>query len=194
MIGHTLIGFYEVKGDKTVRSVHCDFTKLLDQGARNMLTCYCFLVISYLIDRNGDCRGVVDVKSSPIYFHVQRNTTYSVTGKIPFQIVQSNVGGGMNITSGIFTAPQSGTYFFSFTGLKDGSDNALRMDLYCNSNQITRAEGAAGAGLFTATLSSTLSLKSGDQISLQLISGALFDGYAKATNFNGILLQEEVLL
>jgi hypothetical protein len=27
-----------------------------------------------------------------------------------------------------------------------------------------------------------------------LISGALFDGYAKATNFNGILLQEEVLL
>jgi C1q-related factor len=136
--------------------------------------------------------GVVDVKSSPVYFHVQRNTTYSVTGTIPFQIEQLNVGGGMNITSGIFTAPKSGIYFFSFTGLKDGSANVLRVDLYYNSNQIGRTEGQL-AGVSTVALSSTLSLKSGDQISVRLISGPLFDGFAKATNFNGILLQEEVL-
>ena len=34
-IGHTLNGFYDIKGDKTVRSVYCDFTKLPgDRGTR----------------------------------------------------------------------------------------------------------------------------------------------------------------
>jgi C1q-related factor len=50
--------------------------------------------------------GVVDVKSSPVYFYVQRNASYSLNGTtIPFNIERLNVGGGMNITSGIFTAP-----------------------------------------------------------------------------------------
>jgi hypothetical protein len=34
-IGHTLNGYYEVKGSTTVRSVYCDFTKLPgDPGTR----------------------------------------------------------------------------------------------------------------------------------------------------------------
>jgi len=33
-IGHTLNGFYDVKGEKEVRSVYCDFTKIPgDTGA-----------------------------------------------------------------------------------------------------------------------------------------------------------------
>jgi C1q-related factor len=140
--------------------------------------------------------GVVDVKSSPVYFHVQRNASYSLNGTtIPFQIERLNVGGGMNITSGILTAPKSGIYFFSFTGLKPTpSLPQLYVDLYHNSNRITRAEGTFVEGLLTATLSSTLSLKSGDQISLRLATGVLYDFYSyHHTNFNGLLLQEEML-
>ncbi len=137
--------------------------------------------------------GVVDVKSSPVYFHVQRNSTYNLANtKIPFQIIRLNVGGGMNVTSGIFTAPKSGIYFFSFTGLKTDSGVTLSVDLYHNSNRITRAEGTYVAGLFTLTLSSTLTLQSGDQISLLLVGGALYDSWAQHTNFNGILLQEDI--
>ena len=136
--------------------------------------------------------GVVDVKSSPVYFYVQRRSTYLRTGStIPFEIVRLNVGGGMNINSGIFTAPKSGIYLFSFTALKDRPANTLRVDLYHNLNVITRAEGTGVKGLFTATVSSTLSLKFGDRISLQLVSGRFLNGgYA---DFNGILLQEELL-
>ena len=138
--------------------------------------------------------GLVDVKSSPVYFHVQRRSTYSSVGNtIPFDITRVNVGGGMNINSGIFTAPKSGIYFFSFTGMKDWPANYLDVDLYHNSNRIARAYGANVAGHFTATLSSTLSLKSGDQISLRLSVGQLFDNGNHHTNFNGMLLQEEML-
>ena len=140
--------------------------------------------------------GVVDVKSSPVYFHVQRNSTYSITGtKIPFQIERLNVGGGMNITSGIFTAPKSGIYFFSFSGLKDFPASAgMHVTLYLNSIPITRAVGEVSNGYFTATLSSTLGLKSGDQISLLLEWGQLHDNtlYPSYTNFNGIMLQEDI--
>ena len=138
--------------------------------------------------------GVVDVKSSPVYFHVQRNSTFTLNGTtIPFQIERLNVGEGMNITSGIFTAPKSGIYFFAFSGVKDWPANALTVDLYHHSNLITRAEGANVDGLHTATLSSTLSLKSGDRISLQLTTGQLHDSYVHHTDFTGLLLQEEML-
>ena len=99
----------------------------------------------------------------------------------------------MNISSGIFTAPKSGIYFFSFSGIKDSPANSLDVDLYHNSNPIARAIGANVAGLLTATLSSTLSLKSGDQIRLHMRIGQLFDDAAHLTNFNGMLLQEEML-
>ena len=138
--------------------------------------------------------GVVDVKSSPVYFHVQRDQMYTSVGTtIPFQVVRLNVGGGMNITSGIFTAPVSGIYHFSFTAIKNRPPAYLTVDLYLNSTYITRAEGTKVYDTITAALSVTLSLKSGDRISLRLTEGELFDDFFFHTNFNGLLLQEEML-
>ena len=128
---------------------------------------------------------MVDVKSPPVYFQVQRNSPYNLLNTaIPFQIEQLNVGGAMNLNSGIFTAPKSGIYFFSFTSLKDWPANPLNVLLYHNSNYITMAHGTNVAGGFTATLSSSISLKSGDQISLRLIGGQLHDNEFHHTNFN----------
>jgi hypothetical protein len=154
----------------------------------------CFELIVFLTGME-TAVGVVVFKSSPVYFHVQRNSPYSRAGTtIPFDITRLNVGGGMNIASGIFTAPKSGIYFFSFHGVKALSASYLSVDLYHNSNYITKALGANEHGLFTVTLSSTFSLKSGDQISLRLGTGELHDSDPYFhTNFNGMLLEEEIL-
>jgi hypothetical protein len=56
------------------------------------------------------------VKSAPVFFQVKRDSHLPPKNvPITFELAWMNVGLGMNLTSGIFTAPRAGTYFFSFT-------------------------------------------------------------------------------
>ena len=56
--------------------------------------------------------GVTDVKSQPVYFYVQRKTNFTTWNTpMPFEIEKMNVGGGMNLKTGVFTAPKSDEYF-----------------------------------------------------------------------------------
>ncbi|EFX74254.1 hypothetical protein DAPPUDRAFT_252097 [Daphnia pulex] len=88
--------------------------------------------------------GYADVKSAPVHFYVQRNSSFFPTGTpITFDRVWVNEGNAMNVTSGIFTAPNAGTYFFSFTGLASYPANNgtswLDVTLYLNGHSIGKA-------------------------------------------------------
>ena len=62
--------------------------------------------------------GQYDVKSSPVYFYIQRSTDFVTEDvPIPFELERLNVGNAMNAVSGIFTAPRTELIFFSFFGL-----------------------------------------------------------------------------
>ena len=55
------------------------------------------------------------MKSLPVYFYVQKKFNLTkLNTRVPFEIERVNVGAAMNITTGTFTAPCTGHYFFSF--------------------------------------------------------------------------------
>jgi hypothetical protein len=154
------------------------------------------------------------VKSTPVHFYVQRNSSFSPAGTpIPFELARVNEGNAMNLTSGIFTAPRPGIYFFSFTGNAVLSISSypsyvkLGVGLYLN---YLNGAGLIGTGLVEEsnngpnhetplTLQSTLNLKSGDQVwvAMNNIGGGesayLGDSSGHYNHFTGFMLQEEIV-
>ncbi|EFX87243.1 hypothetical protein DAPPUDRAFT_97326 [Daphnia pulex] len=183
--GHTLSGLYSVLGTAMVESVYCDFAKLpSDSGFQTWI-------------------GFEDVKSSPTYFYVQiSNSPFNVSSvPIPFDTARLNVGGAMNLQTGKFTAPRTGKYFFSASGLGTISPSSTRFygDILIMLNGIaiggSASDDTANTNQYeTFTLQSTLNLQAGDQIWWQI--GYLTPGFKiRAENFNhftGFLLEEEI--
>ena len=137
--------------------------------------------------------GYNGVKSSPVYFYVQRSTDFSTEGvPISFELTRLNVGNAMNAATGIFMAPRPGIYFFSFSGI-DSQDGYICPQLYLNDNRIASGYGDT-VHYSTFTVQSTLQLNARDQISLKLnsvSSGNLNDDGSHYNHFTGWLLQED---
>jgi hypothetical protein len=149
--------------------------------------------------------GYVDVKSAPVHFYVQRNSDFNQTETpIPFSRALVNEGNAMDLTSGKFTAPRPGIYFFSFTGVAQISSSSavyFYSHLYLNGKRIGSSlidEHNGPVNQYSPlTLQSTLNLKKGDQLWVQTwYSDGSFsyfsDGSSHLTHFTGFMLDEEI--
>ncbi len=111
----------------------------------------------------------------------------------------------MSLTSGIFTAPRPGIYFFSFTGLAifpaSSSRVQLGVSLYLNGDRIgtgwVQESHTVDDQKSPLTLQSTLNLKSGDQVWLEIrwqsTTTFLYDDSNHYTHFTGFMLEEEIV-
>jgi hypothetical protein len=90
----------------------------------------------------------------------------------------------MNLTTGKFTAPRAGIYFFSITGI--WYNTGLRF--YLNGSPIGRSSSTS----VSLTFQSTLNLKKDDQIWGQIEGTYLHDDGNHHTHFTGLMLEEEL--
>ena len=111
----------------------------------------------------------------------------------------------MNLQTGKFTAPRTGKYFFSLSGLgyfpASSSNQAMHLHLVKNGSRIANAYSdlASSASQYrydTFSLQSTLQLQVGDQIwvDISIISAGVYFHGNRFSHFTGWLLQEDVSL
>ena len=106
-----------------------------------------------------------------------RNRTF-----IPYNNVALNVGNGLDVSSGLFTAPMKGIYFISFAALKMWGTLKLCVQLKHNNVTIaTRQLSADPSYTFSRqqwiglNLQSTLLMEVGDTVGVYLHEGVLYD-------------------
>ena len=146
--------------------------------------------------------GNAGVKSLPVIFYAKKNSKFSTQGvPIPFELERLNIGGAMSGKTGKFTAPRNGVYFFAFNGIAviTAAEGGMNVALMVNGNPVGTAQCKSHAGneWENLALQSTIELKAGDQVWLQIESiSSIFlhdDESYHFTHFNGWMLQEDII-
>ena len=109
--------------------------------------------------------------------------TYS---RLRFERSLTNLGGGWDGRSGVFTAPEIGTYHFSWTALSPDRSE-LRLGLMMNGLEMA-SSWADSQGYQSSSGSLVLSLRRGDEVSLEVSEGEVFESRSSSrgyTTFTG---------
>jgi hypothetical protein len=146
--------------------------------------------------------GFADVQSVPTYFLVTKNETFnSLNMSISYTTEKLNIGGAMDLSSGKFTAPRTGTYFFSFTGMigfptLSSSVSYLVVGIFLNGvvigNSWDDEANTVASQEVPVVVQSTVNLQQGDQIWLQITGITAGVAMHSVRSFTGWLLQENL--
>jgi phage shock protein A len=130
-----------------------------------------------------------------VTFDAYRTTSWTGQGVISYEYLEVSIGGGMNITTGVFTAPIAGIYVFH----NIGDDNSVNynpafvdMNIRKNSVTVLATSTTSNLRLGTYGTAAIVHLNRGDQIDTFLYAPLFtptLDSYPnRQTHFSGFLL------
>jgi hypothetical protein len=124
-----------------------------------------------------------------VMFAAISNSSIAAEKDITFSESISNVGQGFDVSRGVFTAPVTGTFEFSFSSMTDGSD--ARVCVRKNGAVIKVFEDINQLGIYhNFGHVWQLILQKGDEINLQLQIGTIYADPNYSTSFIGHLVAE----
>ena len=104
-----------------------------------------------------------------------------------------NTGNGMNLATGVFTAPRDGIYHFQFSGVAD--DNSLfGIDFVKNDQKVVNVYPASSGSKITGFLYSMLKLERNDRVYLISYMGTLHAHPDYLSYFSGWVSEEDPTL
>ena len=124
-----------------------------------------------------------------VAFEAVKSSGDSVNGYITYNSAPVNIGNGMNPSSGEFTAPQAGTYHFSFSALSSVNSGYLTVKVLKNgSSMFAIQDGNDNGDQNNISYTWMSTLDSGDRIKLQVTGHNLHADGDDNIRFNGFLL------
>ncbi|XP_067449832.1 uncharacterized protein [Thunnus thynnus] len=109
---------------------------------------------------------------------------------LKFSKIFTNIGQAYNPSTGVFTAPVRGTYYFRFNARESQDTKLVGIILYHNDKQITLSfDRVVSHGYVTVSNAFVLQLEKGDVIYLDLWeNSSVYDDRYNHTTFSGFLL------
>jgi hypothetical protein len=178
LAGHTSAGYYLTSGGAG------------DADSNHIAVTYCDLSLDPSESGLFQSDTLARLPKSFVAFDAYRTTTYSTANSvvIPYEAFQVNVGEGMSLASGVFTAPVAGVYSFSAFFLDNSATSYAIVRFRVNSVNVGSAHEAT-ADASTVSMSLIVELSEGDKVDTYLDASAeLFSTINRLIHFTGHLL------
>lgn len=130
------------------------------------------------------------VAKNPIAFSASRTAgTVNGLATVVWDFIRTNLGNAYNNSTGVFTAPVSGAYFFSWFGMNNNG-GVFAAELHKNTVTTLTNPYATSSGQYVGNSgSAVLNLVAGDQITIVVPAGCSMYAVGNAHNgFSGFLI------
>ncbi|XP_070173782.1 complement C1q tumor necrosis factor-related protein 3-like [Littorina saxatilis] len=126
-----------------------------------------------------------------VSFHARLTASFTGTGTLsPFTVI-TNEGDAFNGTTGTFTAPRNGTYFFAASAGTESNDQWVVMHLQKDGVDVSRAYTGQYSGYHTmGSVQATLYLTAGQRVWLHSDSPSSYY-HPSFTSFTGFLIHAD---
>ncbi|XP_070182624.1 uncharacterized protein [Littorina saxatilis] len=133
----------------------------------------------------------LDTATLRVSFHARLTSSFTCSGTLtPFTVI-TNEGDAFSGTTGIFTAPRNGTYFFVASAGTASSDKYVYMYLQKDGVDVSRAYTLQYSGYFTmGSVQATLYLTAGQRVWLHSAASDPYYYYS-STSFTGFLIHAD---